>query len=346
MVRFAALASLAVLAVASPALAAKGGDVPKEPGVWWEQSMEMQMTGFAVPPTTSKICLPKKGLEEPPPAGDDQKCKITDQKRTGNRMTWKVKCEGGVSGEGDITSGPESYSGTMLMRIEGNDMRMKMKGKKLGGDCDANEMKRTVAKMQDDVETAQANQAKQAEEACAQAAEDVNVGAFVSPYAGVPVQCNDPARFCANLETRRGVAALRRDEAFPGARKKAEKLCKKDLAAIEKKLCADEAKRQEKKLQLADEDAADFIVGACPDLAKTLAKRECAGRKFTALPQAQREFCVRWSQQGLSQPADAEPVPAKGEKRSRKAAEPEEDEAAPPQAEDMKSRIMKGIFGR
>src|SRR5512144_637178 len=150
MVRSASIASLALLAAAAPAPARAAGaaDVPREPGVYWEQSVEMQMAGFAMPPQTSKVCRPKKGADEPPTSGQDRKCQMTDVKRTGARMTWKVKCEDGTSGEGDVTWGADAYDGKMTMRTEGQEVRMKMKGKKVGGDCDANETKRQVAGIQ------------------------------------------------------------------------------------------------------------------------------------------------------------------------------------------------------
>lgn len=127
--------------LAAPSIA----DAAPEPGVYWEQTVETQMAGFSAPAQTIKFCMPKRAWEEPPPTGSEQ-CKITDLKKTGSRMQWKIACADGTTGKGDITHGPDSYTGTMEMRTGGNEMRVKMKGRRLGGDCDASEIRRQAAK--------------------------------------------------------------------------------------------------------------------------------------------------------------------------------------------------------
>jgi hypothetical protein len=362
MVRSASLGSLALLLLA-PALArAADADIPREPGVYWEQSIEMQMAGFSMPAQTSKVCISKKGMEEPPrSAKDNQKCQMTDVKRSGQRMTWKMKCEDGTTGEGDITSGPDAFDGKMTMRTQGQEMNMKMKGKKVGGDCDANELKRQVAGMQKQVETAQADAARKAalDEArrCEEAVDDMKVGMFVPPYPGVPVSCKDPSKLCARLDTREGLLALRQ-KGGKGAREKAEKLCKKDVGAAIDKHCAAASKEQEKKL---GGPSTEFVFAYCPDLAKALAKKECAGRSFTGLPPAQRDFCTRWAQGKLEASDEDEDRPVKKAAKKKAAASDDDDEQPKAKAkkkaetsgdeeekpkEDMKSKILKGIFGR
>ena len=361
MVRTASLASLALILTAPPAA---GRAEEREPGVYWEQSVEMQMAGFSMPAQTHKVCIPKKGLEEPPRGKNDDKCEMSDVKRTGSRMTWKMKCKDGTTGEGDITSGPDTFDGTMTMRTQGQEVHMKMKGKKVGGDCDAGEMKRKVAAMQKQADDTQAQLAESQAKRCEDGARRMDVGMFVSPYPNIPVQCKDAAKLCANLETREGLVALKSSGKDGAA--KAGKLCKKDPDAVVEKLCAAAAKEQQKGTRFSDEAALEFVFGYCPDLAKTLAKRECAGRKFTALPPAQREFCTRWAQQRLEgggeQPArptaasgkylesgipDADVPDTSAKKAKKKKAADDEDESSKPKdPEDMKSRVMKGIFGR
>jgi hypothetical protein len=367
MVRSASLASLALLLAAPPA-GGRAEDVPKEPGVYWEQSVQMEMAGFSMPAQTHKVCISKKGMEEPPRGRNDDKCEMTDVKRTGSRMTWKMKCKDGTTGEGDITSGPDSFDGTMTMHTQGHDATMKMKGKKVGGDCDAGEMKRKVAAMQKQSDDARAQMAESQAKLCEDGAKTIKLELFVPVYPGVPVSCKDPAKLCANLETREGLVALKQNGGKDG-RARAGKLCKKDLDAVTDKLCAAASKEQAKGTRFSDEASMEFVFGFCPDLAKTLAKRECAGRKFTALPPAQREFCTRWAQKRLEgggeEPArptaasgryldsgipDAgvpDPAAAKKDKKKKPAAD-DEDEGAdkPKEPQDVKSRIMKGIFGR
>jgi hypothetical protein len=129
--------AFSALALVAGTAAAQSG---KEPGVYWEQTVAGEMAGFQMPPQTSKICMPTRQWEEPPRSKDD-KCKMTDVKRSGSRMSWKLACEGGVTGEGEMNTTKDAYQGTMSMRTPGGDMRMKMSGKKLGGDCDASAMK-------------------------------------------------------------------------------------------------------------------------------------------------------------------------------------------------------------
>lgn len=327
MIRFAALASFAILLALAPAraVAASPG---REPGTYWEHTAEMQMGGFAMPPQTQKVCMPKASWQEPPKAGQDDSCKITDVKRTASRMSWKMECRDGMKGAGEMTHSPDAFSGTITMRGDGQDMRMKVKGRRLGGDCDAGELKRQVAEAQQAADAAQAEHARGLEAACEDAAESMHLMMFVSPIKGVPPQCPDATRFCARLETREGLAAFRQGSEEDGARASAGKLCKKDLAAIEAKLCGATAKDLERGKR-ADAASLEFVFASCPDQAKALAKRECAGRKFTALPPAQRDFCIRWAQGNLE--ADAQPEPV---------------EEAPSPADAVKSRIIKGIFGR
>jgi hypothetical protein len=370
MVRSASLASLALLLTASPAPGRAAEELPPEPGVYWEQSVEMQMAGFSMPAQKSKVCLPKKGMQEPPRnAKDDGKCEMTDVKRTGSRMTWKMKCKDGTTGEGDITSSPDAFDGTMTMRTQGQEALMKMKGKKVGGDCDAAELKRKVAGAQKQASESQARYAESQVKLCEDGAAKLQLELFVPVYPGVPVSCKDPAKLCANVETRQGLLTLKQQR-DKDARAKVEKLCKKDLDGVVEKLCAAAAKEQKKQTEYSDQAALEFVFGYCPDLARTLAKRECAGRKFTALPPAQRDFCTRWAQKrleggaeeeagrepakasgrylssGIPEAGAAEEKPAKKDKKKKPAAEEDEDAEKPKDAGDMKSRIMKGIFGR
>jgi len=294
MVRSAPL--LALLALAPPAVAsAAGAETPPEPGAYWESKVEVQL-----PAQTSKVCLPKQGAEDQPPGARDEKCKVTDVKRTGQRMTWKTTCRDGSSGEGDITWGKDSYDGAMKMHTHGQVMRMKISGKKVGGECDATESRRTVAAVTKQVGGSQAEIVHAQALRCSEVADEMAVTAFAPTLPGVPVECKDATRFCANLETRKGLVALRVSPELPGREDMAARLCNKDLRVIEKNLCDATTKEQEKVTRFSEEDALEYVFAYCPDLAKMLVKRECAGRKVIALPPAQANFCARWAQQTLA----------------------------------------------
>ncbi len=287
------------------------------------------MQGFSMPGQTTKVCMPKAAWEQPPKPGKDDKCTLTDVKRTGSRMTWKVKCDDGTTGDGDMTSSGDSYSGTMNMRTQGQEMHMKMKGRKVGGDCDAGEMKRKVAEVQKQVKESQAEQARAMEKMCLDSVEQMHLARFLPVAPGQPPPCAEKSTFCDRLETREGLRKFKNAPNPPGARAQAEKLCKKDLASIEAKLCATTAKDYQKTKKLEGE-ALEYLFAFCPDDAKAIAKSECAGRKFTSMPQSQREFCTKFAQRRIEAPGGAT-----------------EDTGTQPQpASDMKSKVLKGIFGR
>ena len=116
----------------SPAPVAYG----KAPGLYWEQTMSGQMGGFTMPAKTSKVCMPKNQWEQPPKmSGDD--CTFTDLKRSGSKMSWKMTCKNGMTGEGEMTWTPDTYSGWTSMVTPAGEMKMNMSGKRLGGDCEA-----------------------------------------------------------------------------------------------------------------------------------------------------------------------------------------------------------------
>ncbi len=347
MVRTAPLAALASLTLAAGSARAAElkdpKDIPPEAGVYWEQQVEMQMGGFAMPAQKQKVCLPKKGADEqPPPQGDkNQKCRVTDMKRSGARMTWKMTCEDGSSGEGDMTWEKDAYRGTVIMRTQGHEMNMKMAGRKLGGDCDAAEMKRQVATMKKQVDDAQQDAARKQAEQCEEAAASMRLPHFVSPMAAIPAQCKDPARLCANLDTRKGLVLLRTNGQYPDAREKAEKLCRKDLEPVVSKLCGS-AEKDHAAGKVWDAETREFVFGYCQDLAKALAKKECAGRSFTSLPPAQRDFCVGLAE-GKIASGDADSK-TKSAKKAKKPSDDDEDAAKAKAKEDMKSKIMKGLL--
>jgi hypothetical protein len=112
---------------------------PATPGKW-KITTEMEMPGMPMkmPPVTIETCITKEQAENPegsiPDAGKD--CKIGDYKVTGNKVTWSVACpKQKLSGTGDITYTGDAYTGTMDMKMEDQQMKIKYTGKRVG-DCD------------------------------------------------------------------------------------------------------------------------------------------------------------------------------------------------------------------
>jgi hypothetical protein len=308
-VRLAALLLVPSLAAAAPPAAAE-----REPGVQWEQTVEMQMAGVSMPAQTSKVCVPKKGMTEPPGSGrKDDKCKVSNVRNVGNKMSWTMVCEGEekMSGEGEIFQKPDGYDGKMTMRSAQGEMLMKLSGKKLTGDCDAGEAKRQVAAVQ-------AESAARTAESCREMASRLVVSAFT----GGQAMCKDPAdraTLCKRAATREGVSALsaQPDAATGGLAS----LCGKDLAAMKAEACAD-AGRQEAERRCTDgsDKLLSFIGGSCPSQTQVVAQRECAGRTYTDLTTCYRSFCTSFAANLLDKGKKPAPQPQKADDAAIEAA--------------------------
>lgn len=332
--RAAWLAALSL--AAAPAVAAE-----REPGVLWEHTIEMQMQGFSMPAQTNTFCAPKKGLQEPPGARQDDKCQVKDFRRAGNRMTWKMVCTDPepMTGEAELVYGPRSYDGKMTMTSSRGEVRAKLRGKLLGDPCDAGEVKRQAAAIQEQQQEAQAQHEQSVAQGCQESVRSMNVMALASPF------CKDPkykAEFCARLSTREGFLAAEESRSV----EKGCELCGKDANEIIAKLCPatlkevqasrtapaapkdaqrkrpaalKAVKRSASALQPAQGgasrgDALRFLGRRCPAETNELGKLECAGRSYTGAngpDEAYREFCTEYARDmlgsGRAQPAAAEP---------------------------------------
>jgi len=145
------LALVVVCVAALPMLAQGPG--PRRDGKW-EVKMEMDMpdmpnmpAGFKMPAMTSTQCVTPAEANDPskamPQGGgrgrgpNPDKCKISDYKTEGNKVTWSMTCEPpeAMTGTGEFVYAADSYTGVMKMNRGGQQMTMKYTGKRLG-DCD------------------------------------------------------------------------------------------------------------------------------------------------------------------------------------------------------------------
>jgi hypothetical protein len=127
-VRLAAASSLVLLTL-TPARATD------PPGVQWESTSQMVMTGlpFSPPPTKLKICTPV--VWTAPPPGGDPTCVNSNFQQTGNKVTWTMQCSGQMpmTGTGEITfQGSDAYTGKITATAEGMAMTINLSGKKIG----------------------------------------------------------------------------------------------------------------------------------------------------------------------------------------------------------------------
>jgi len=133
---------LTLLAFGAVGLIAQGGMRPGR----WETTVQMEMAGSPVqmPPMKQTRCVTPAEAKDPsllqsgPPGGRGGKndCKVSDQKMSGNTMSWKIACTSpdAMTGTGEMTFADDSYTGTMKMNMAQGAMSMKMEGKRLG-DC-------------------------------------------------------------------------------------------------------------------------------------------------------------------------------------------------------------------
>lgn len=109
------------------------------PGVLWESTSQMVLTGmpFKPPPRTNKVCTPAVWTQPPP--GGDRSCVNSDFQRAGNKVTWHMECTGGdmpMTGDGEITfEGTDAYTGAINATADGVTVTINLSGKKLGT-CD------------------------------------------------------------------------------------------------------------------------------------------------------------------------------------------------------------------
>jgi len=127
------------------------------PGEWWEVNAKMEMAGmpFAMPSTTTKVCLAKDAVNDPRQSMQDKECKMTDIKTSGNKTSWKMRCvrDGEVmNGTGEITSTADSYHGRMHLsgKSDGEAMNMTTtyRGKRVGPACDTSQLSPEMAAVQ------------------------------------------------------------------------------------------------------------------------------------------------------------------------------------------------------
>jgi len=116
----------------------------------WEVTTTMEMPGMpaGMPPITATQCItkeqaadPQKAFAQVPQRGNQQNdCKVSDFKSSGNKVTYTVKCTTPqeMSADVEMTYRDNTYDGVMKMSISRGgqtmDMTMKMAAKRLG-DC-------------------------------------------------------------------------------------------------------------------------------------------------------------------------------------------------------------------
>jgi len=302
----------------------------REPGVIWEHTVSMEMAGFSMPAQTSKICKPKKDWSEPPGSGrDDDTCEVTDVRRSGSTMTWKVACKGKekFTGEGEMTWAGDAYTGKMTMHSADGDMLMRMKGRQTGQECDAGETKRQVAAIQAQM---QEQTAMAAAATCDAAVKSLTASWFL----GAKPACTDAAargRMCGRAATRAGyLQGIQLPEA---QQRDFAQVCGKPLGASLAQVCADTLREEAASASSVTSEAMEllaFVEKNCPVETKAVAQRECAGQEYSTMNRKYRDFCVKYGAHLMAKPPPKAPAAPK---------KPEDP------ATDAAKKAVKGLFG-
>ncbi|MBY0398761.1 DUF3617 domain-containing protein [Myxococcota bacterium] len=251
-----------------------------EPGDLWQVETSMEMAGMKMPSQSQQVCTPLKSEGPEALSGEDDRCTMSIVRRSGNKFSWEVACPDG-SGSGEmIYQGRDAYTSTMTMTAEGRTMKMMTRGKRIG-DCDASQIKKQVA-------AAQAQGSQGMEQMCS-AMVDALLPANLQTY-----QCKPEykTQLCSKFQTKAGFAEVASRQAAgqaalgAGSLPEVSRFCGVDGEAMRTKLCG-EASRSE--------DLA-FLGKSCPDEAKRIAQRECAGRSFTSPAAVRyRDFCSEFA---------------------------------------------------
>jgi len=293
----------------------------------WNMSTRMELGGMQMPGRTQQVCM-KKGETRAESLSQDNNCKVTDQKRAGNKLTWKMVCTGkdAMSGTGEITRTATSMDGRMQMKgKDGEEMTIVYSGK-LAGTCNAEEQHRALRGR---VEAAQAQGAAQTAQVCRESIEKFTTTVFEMQNG--PCESRK-GEYCAHVkqtaQSMRAPAgyrsAMQKEGMQRGGWEQAAKFCSVQTAPVLAAAC---------KGGVGSRDWG-FVADYCPAESKKIAAEQCAGREYTvAMSSEYKAICGKH--------ADSFAQPTRG---AAKPAAP----AAPSASDAVKegTRALKNLFGR
>jgi len=268
-----------------------GAAMAAEPGHLWQVDTTMEMSGMKMPGQSHQVCAPVDAEGPETLSGGDDKCKMSNVRRSPGKFSWDVTCPDG-SGSGEmIYQGRDAYTATMTMMADGRTMKMVTQGKRMG-DCDASQMKKQVAAVQ-----AQANQGMA--QACAGMVDALLPG-NLQTYDCAPKYKTE---LCAKFQTKAGFSEVASRQATgqpmldSGTLPEVARFCGVDGEAMRTKLCSEANRSQD----------LDFLGKSCPGERQAIAQRECAGRGFTSPPaERYRDFCGNYARTEMQGAGDGD----------------------------------------
>jgi len=297
----------------------------------WQMTTRMEMEGMQMPAMSQQVCM-KKGETQAEGLGQqDPNCKVTEQRRAGNKFTWKVVCTGAepMTGSGEMTRNRDTLEGRMLMKGKDGEMKIAYSGK-LSGTCNAQThqdpqhaaMKKQVAAMQ-----AQSN--AQIAQMCKEGMEKFSTTLFEQQ--GMPCverkgeYCAHVKKTSQSMRTHGGYrAAMQKEGMGRGGWEQAGRFCQVAVEPVRAAACQS---------GMGARDWA-FVAEHCPAETQKLAGEHCAGREYTvAMSSEYKPICAKYAG-GFAQPQRAAAKPAAP--------------AAPSAADAVKegARALKNLFGR
>jgi len=104
---------------------------------YWEVTSQTEMPGMPmkIPASTIKHCYSKEDVKDQKKViARDKNCTMTDYKISGDKVTWAMKCTGQSAGtfNGETIFSADAYISTMKMKTQGQNMMVKVKGKRIG----------------------------------------------------------------------------------------------------------------------------------------------------------------------------------------------------------------------
>ena len=335
----------------APAMAAEAT------GEFWEVTSKMEMPGMPSGMAgmmgggqAQQVCVLKGQESKPVKSRGEDNCTMTDFKQSGNTINFNMKCTGKdpMTGSGEFTHTPNSFSQKVKMRSGGEDMMIVSIGKRIGGACKGDEQ----------INEALGGAAKSVAQNCQSSLDQNKYGAFLKATEKLG---GDRKANCAGMptaESRKNCEAAN----DMGCTKLRPQMCTRvgaDLKSIDKfdkipseglTLAAECGVDTDKIVQqhcttMLDQKDWRFVAAHCQKDSRVAALKtqHCIGRDYTSVDAKQRDMCstIGGLSRGKAGSGDAETSQS-----SAKAAAPKEP-AKPNALEEMKkegANLLKNIF--
>ena len=322
----------------------------------WEVTTQMSMPGMpaGMGAQTQQVCS-EKSAQKTAVMPSNEKCKVTDYKESGNKVTISMSCPEGTGVlEQTFNAARTEYKGTMKMKTRDGDMTMAMNGRKVGS-CDAKQQ--TAQREQQQAAIKQQVQQGQAQAAavfakmnadqiaqCSEAVETMDARKFgmfgpcedreescrmmrtQEQYKEAAGKCSaSRAEYCKRYQTMDGFLKAKGDES-------AGKMCNVSAAQVKSAQCPRAAK---------DENL-PFLLEFCHAEAKPVAQARCVGREYTSRIQDKyTSFCLGYYTKYM----DERPEQATAKSAPARSATTDTTQAVQ-QGVQQGINKLKGLFGR